>query len=170
MTHDLNRRHLLSLAVGGSALSMAACSTITAPFTVSQVATDVATMADGFLAVLPVIGATMHLTPSVMATVSSAISDLQTLAHQIQTATDLTVTQPIIQQVEADVNTIVSALAGLPLLPPQITLALQSAVVLLPIIEAAVNLMVPAKLTARAANIPMTPEQARLNLQSLAHK
>jgi hypothetical protein len=64
--------------------------------------------------------------------------------------------------IEADVNALVASLAGLPLPPPAPTV-LQAAEVLLPVVEAAVGLILPQPpVTARAA---MTAAEARLVLK-----
>ena len=64
-------------------------------------------------------------------------------------------------------------MAGLPL-PPQIQLALQAASVLLPVIEAAVGLLLPAQPAAPAARLAaasaLTPDQARALLIGVAGK
>ena len=168
---NLNRRHLLSLVAGSSALSIAACSAMSMSAVITTVADDVNIIATGLLGVLPTIGTIVGVNPEMVATIGSAIADLQSLAQQIKVTTDITVTQTLVQQVEADVNVIVNALAGIRLLPPPVSLALQAVVVLLPVIEMAINMIVRPKLTARAAKVHMTPEQARANLRSLApHK
>jgi hypothetical protein len=68
-----------------------------------------------------------------------------------------------VQQVENDVNAIVKAASAIPGPPAQVTVALTAAQVLLPVIEAAVNMVVPA--SAAAANA-MTPDVARLVLKA----
>jgi len=92
------------------------------------------------------------INPTMVANVNTAVSALQATLAALQTATTATAAQPLIQQVEAAINAIVGAVAGIPGLPLEVTLALDAAIILLPIIEAAVNQIVtPTPAAARAS-------------------
>jgi hypothetical protein len=123
---------------------------------VTSVATDVSTIANGLAGAFASI-------PGVPSAVSTALTDLSNAASAMATATTQSAQQTVVQQVETDVNAIVKAASAIPGLPAQVTVALTAAQVLLPVIEAAVNLIVPA--SAAAANA-MTPDVARLVLKA----
>jgi len=95
--------------------------------------------------------------------IMAALTDLADAAQALADADTIASAQPLVQRVEADVNTVVAAVGALPL-PANATSALQAAQVLLVVIEAGVNLVV----TAGAARAAMTPEQARLVLAAAA--
>lgn len=151
----MNRRNLL-LAFPALA-ALAACQT--GNTTLAVVAQDVSTIASGLLGVLPNLPANI-VPAATMAKVGEAVADLQKLAAQLSSTATTTAAQPIVQQVEADVNTIVDALAAFPIPPPYST-AIQAAAVLLPVIEVAVGFVVPAK----TASASMTADQARAALR-----
>lgn len=153
----MNRRHLL---IATPALLLAGC--VTGNTALATVAQDVATIASGLLGVLPNLPA--NIIPSAtMAAVGAAVADLQSLASQVSSAASTTAAQPIVKQVETDVNTIVNALAAFPI-PAPFSTAIQAAAVLLPIIEVAVGFVVPAS----AVRGAMTPDQARAALKAVA--
>lgn len=158
----MNRRTLLA----AMAISpLAACSSTTPPDpNLSQAVQDVNALSaglSGMLAGLSASGAA-GLTPDVLATVNGAIANLKTAAAAIAKTATAVAAQPVVQQVEGYVNTVVSVLGALPL-PPPISTVLEAASVLLPIIEAAVGLLTPAA-KMKAAPASMTPDQARLIL------
>lgn len=149
------------------AVPLGACSTIT-DSGVGKIAQDVNILATGLNGVLTQLGniSILGLTPAIMSTVGSAIASIQALAVSISTATSTAAAQPLVQKIETYVNTVVSALAVLPL-PPAIALALQAASILLPIIETAVGLLVTAKPMLGNA---MNPDEARIILRGYALK
>jgi hypothetical protein len=162
----MNRRHILAFA--GSGMLLAGCSTLTATTTLNTtVISDVTTIANGLAGILPVIDTITGLSGTALSDIASAITDLQSLAAQFTTVTSISGAQPLVQQVETDINTVVAALAMVPVLPPMVEVALQAVNLLLPIIEAAVNLVVSRQLTQRSP-AHMTPDQARRVLQALA--
>lgn len=162
----MQRRHLFPLG----ACALAACTLSPSIETVLHTAIDdVEAIAAGFLGVLPQIGTVIGISAKLVAEVGAAIGDLQTLATQIEAVTNTTTAQPIVQQIEAKVNIVIEMLAALPL-PPSVQLALQAASILLPLIEAAVHLLVSPKLAARAEQGRLTPEQARNVLRALARR
>ena len=162
----LNRRMVLlgSTALGG-------CATFNA--NAGKVATDVGLIADGLKGVLTQLGSLNipQLTPSVMSTVGSAVASLEALAQQIAAASSTAAQQPLVQQIYTYVSRIVAVLTPILAAIPAtagIAVALQAAQVLLPIIFAAVNLVLPASAPAVPGSIPLTPDEARLILRGKA--
>ena len=166
------RRNLL---LGTTALSVTACAGKTVDQVVVTVAADASTIANGLTGVLAQLGplaSTYGISGATMALIGTAVAGLQSVATQVSGATTAASAQPMVQKIETYVNTIVSALAGLPL-PPPISTALMAAAILLPVIESAVGLIINsaspgARLSAAAPT--MTPDQARLILKGAAVK
>lgn len=163
-----SRRTLLTS--GAALLALAGCqsrSTAGAGLA-KQVVDDAAAVAGGLQAVLGPLVAVVGLSPATAATVSNLVGDAAAVAKQLSAAMTTSAAQPLVQQIEADVNGVVAALASLPL-PPTISMALMAAQVLLPVIEAAVNL-VATPAPPKAAASGMTPDGARAYLKSIAAK
>jgi len=157
----LSRRTLLATA---SLIPLAACAGATADL--SQVITDVGLIASGLQGALPSLVGSAGA--SVIAQITGWIADLQPIAAAIGGVTTVAGAQPLVTQIETILNSIVS-LAATFTLPTPFGPALAAAAVLLPIIEAAVNLLVPAASAAvhRYATA-MTPAQARAVLAQAA--
>lgn len=159
----MNRRNFLVAAP----LFLAACQTTT-PFdqTLAKVVSDVNILATGLKGVLTQLTTTnvLGLTSTVLNTITTAISNIQAIAGAIGQVTSIAATQPLIQKIESYVNTVVAALAALPL-PPAIAMALQAASILLPIIETAVGLLVTAK---PMLGSTMNGDEARIILRGMA--
>lgn len=77
-----------------------------------------------------------------IAKIAPIITDIQTVVTALSSANAIATAQPLIQQIETDVNSVVATVATIPGLPPQITLGFQAAAVLLPFIETAVGMVV----------------------------
>lgn len=163
----ISRRNVFLL--GTSALALGACSLTPAQVSAisGQAVSDVQTIASGLKAILPQIAAVVGIPATTVTTVTNLVGDISSVAAGISTATAQSSAQTVVQQVEADVNSVVSVLAAIPFLPPPIILALQAATVLLPAIETALNMIVPASLKAKADAISLTPAGARAYLQAL---
>lgn len=163
----MRRRRLLALTPA-AAIALAGCAggAPGAPSAqnVAVAIQDVGLIATGLGNALPQLAAlnVPGLTPQVLATCKTALLGIQACAQAIKGATTPEAAQPTVAQVETYLNAIVGALAGLPL-PPPINTALLAATILLPLIEAAVNMAVPPSTTlpAPAATPAMTPDQAR---------
>lgn len=162
-------RRLFLVLASTSALAACANTSTNTNTTVSNLANDIALIAGGLQGVLPSIAAIHGLSASGLAKVNQAVADLQVLAREIGAVVDTTAAQSIVRQVETDVNAIITVVAALPSIPESVSLALQSASVLLPIIELAVGITVPQKVTARAAKTSLAPSQARNVLYDLSH-
>lgn len=121
-------------------------------------------------------GAVAQLAPlniSVPSEVATALALLQTVAADIKTASSTAAQQPLVQKIESYVNTIVGALAVIPLIPPPISTILQAAMIVLPILESVVGMMFNANRvsSARRLQVPapnMTPDQAHIVLKAAA--
>lgn len=162
----ISRRTLMTMTSSVALLALAGCSSMARSGLAKQVVDDVAAIAGGLQAVLGPLSTIVGISPSTLATVSNLVSGITAVAQQVSAATTTSAAQPLVQQIEADVNAVVAALASLPL-PPQISMALMAAQVLLPLIEAAVNLVItPAPPKAVASG--MTPNGARIYLKSIA--
>lgn len=157
----MNRRHFLASAGALAGIAaLAGCATGSPPL--AQVVADVQTIASGLSGAIEKLppGIIPGGTPSV---ITAALADLQAVAASIGAADTAAAAQPLVQRVAVDVNVVVGALASLPL-PAPVSTAFQAAMVLLPVIEAAVGMMVPAGATPGA----MTPAQARVVLRDAA--
>jgi len=150
------------IALAG-AFALAGCSsstTGTVPLvTLQTVANDVSLLATGLNNALSQPSVVALIPPTIEPNIKVALDDLTSLASTIAASTSAGATKASVTTVENDVNTIVAALAGLPLPPPTPTI-LTAAEVLLPVIEAAVGLVVPPS----AAVGGMTPDEARIHL------
>lgn len=163
----LKRRTML---IGAAAVPLAACSSAQPDPNLTQAVADVNALSAGLSGMLAGLSASgvSGLTPDVLATVNGAIANLKTAAAAIAKTATAVAAQPVVQQVEGYVNTVVSVLGALPL-PPPISTILEAASVLLPIIETTVGLLAPtAGMRMKAA--AMTPDQARLILLGSAAK
>lgn len=170
----LTRRELLSRTIlaSGAGLTLWGCAT--ANQVASTVAQDASLIATGLKGALANLGALNipGLTADKVMTIGLAVAGLQTVATSLLMATTTAVAQPLVQQIETDLNAIVGALAGLPL-PPPISTALQAAAILLPVIETAIGMVLPPTAPATpaarlAASVTMTADQARLILKGFA--
>jgi hypothetical protein len=148
------------------------CSTIAQTFDskLSLLVSDVTLIANGVSSLLPTIGSIAGLSDTVKSTIQLAIDGIREVANQIKGVTSTAAGQPWIQKLETYLNAIVSALSMLPL-PPQVSVILQAATVLLPILETIVGLLTnltPA--TARVQSGAMSPDAARAALALAAAK
>lgn len=171
------RRNLL---LGSTALGVTACAGQTVDQDVVMVAADASTIANGLTGVLAQLGplaATYGIPASTMASVSTAVAGLQAIAAQMSGVTTAAAAQPMVQKIETYVNTIVSALAAFPLIPPPISTTLTAAAILLPVIESVVGIVInnvaPAavrRASVGVSNIPTKAQadQARLILRAAA--
>lgn len=132
--------------------------------TVAQVANDVNVIAAGLQGVLTQLGPMTGINSDTLIKVSTAIAGIQSIAKSISQVSDVASAQPLVQQLETYLNTIVSVLAAVPFLPPPVTMALQAASILLPVIETLLGMFVSAKPMLST----MTPDQARLILKASA--
>lgn len=154
---------LVSAPIGVGLAGCARLQGLSASQQLDQVASDVATIANGLAAVLPRLGQVRGIDPATVAKVGGYVTDLQKLSTALAKARTTPQAQPLVKQVESVVNAIAGSLVGLAL-PPPIGPAVAAAGVLLPVVETAVNLVVPPTPAAGG----MTPDQARALLQSLA--
>lgn len=155
-----------SFIISSSALGLAACQTVDK--NVAIVAADAKIITNGLAGILPQLGA---LGIGIPAEVATALASLQSVADSLGAATTVASAQPLVQKIETYVNTIVGALAAIPLIPPPISLVLQAASILLPVLETAVGLVINsfgASAKMRASARGMSADQARLILQGQA--
>lgn len=166
----LTRREVLRTgAIGAPAILLVGCNGLTANQAIGQAAQDAATIAAGLKGSLTSLAALniQGLTPDKLQAVGLAVAGIQTVATALSMASSSSQARPLVQQLEADLNAVVDTLAGLPL-PPQISLPLQAAAILLPVIETAVGMAVT-QLNPPAAAVAMTADQARAILIGAAH-
>lgn len=158
------RRNLL---IATPALALGACNTINIDKTLATVAADANLIAGGLKGVLAQLGPLNipGLDTAILGKAATAIAGIQTVAASLTGVTSTAAAQPLVQKIESYVNVVVSALASLPL-PPPISTAIQAAAILLPIIEIAVGLAVPA--SAAKASPAMDANMARVILSGAA--
>lgn len=149
------RKLLLASAV---LLSLAACAGQNgSPPAPASVAQDVSLLAQSLGAVVSELQGV-----TVPAALPTALADLQSVANAVAGADTVNAALPLVQRVESDVN----AVAAIPVaqLPAKAQTWLADARVLLPVIEAAVNMAVPAQADLNG----LTPDQARTQLRLMA--
>lgn len=170
----MNRRSLLS---SGAFVLLAGCALNGQPPSqaIQIAANDVEVIANGLQGALAQIAAENPpppgMTPQLIAKIGTYVADLKSLAAAVAQASTTAQAQPLVQQVEADVNAIVAALAVLPL-PQPLPAVLAAASILLPVIEASVGLIVtpPAPAPAQKLRMQMTPGEARAILRGEAQR
>lgn len=152
---------MLRRAILAAPLAVAACNGAPPSQAIATVAQDVQIIASGLSKTLVQLSALSlpGLTPAILDICQTALTGLQGVAGTLVGVSAISDAQPLIVRVEGYVNAFVGALSILPL-PPPIQTALIAATVLLPFIEASVNLIVPAK-----AAPAMTADQARAVLK-----
>lgn len=166
------RREFLTMTASVPLIGiLASCAGKSPSSTLAQVITDVGTIAAGLAGVLPSLAKVTGISQETINNINVWIADLQKAGTAIVSATTVAAAQPIVQQVETDVNAIVAALSGLPL-PSAIETVVLAASILLPVIETAVGLALPPSApTARmAASSTMSVDQARLVLRASASR
>lgn len=166
----MNRRDLIRGMMAVPAIAvLGAAGCTTAQTTVAQtVVNDVDMTAKAFETVLPNFAKIAGINAATVATIYGWIGNITTVARQIVAGMSQSAAQPLVQQIESDVNNIVGVLSTLPL-PPTIMTVVDAAAVLLPVIEAAVGLVTPASMQMRTAHAGMTPDEARAALTSIVH-
>jgi len=168
----LSRRALLAAtALAVPSLALVGCAGMSSQQVINTAAQDTATIAAGLKGALANIG-TLNikgLTSDKVQTAEMAVADLQVAAAALAQASTAGAAQPIVQQVEGDVNALVGALAGIQWPPEQksIATALAAAQVLVPVIESAVG-MVTAATQKPATSAAMSPDAARAILLGAA--
>lgn len=90
------------------------------------------------------------LTAAVMSTVTTVVGQIEQVANQLSAVTTTASAEPLLQQLETYVQTFVTALSGLPL-PPQILMYVQIAAVVMPLLFALLNMVVPTPATMQAS-------------------
>lgn len=155
-----------------SATALTGCASVAQTFDskLAQVVSDVSLIARGIGQIVPQVMSFTSLTPTGVAAIQQAAADIAMVADQIKSVTSIAAAQPWVQKLETYLNTIVTILAAMPL-PPQISVALQAATVLLPVIEMLVGLLTNINPAAgRFQTGAMSPDQARLVLAGSAAK
>lgn len=163
----MNRRTLLSGVFAlASASALAGCATTSAGGLTAANVADIQAIANRFATVLlPVLSTVPGITPTILATVTTAVNDLNSVASQASTALAAPQATSLVGRVEADVNTALGILSGFSaVLPPPLGLILEAASVLLPVIETAVGIVAPVG----AAPSTMSLTRARQVLGSAA--
>ncbi len=161
----LRRSFLMTTAL----VPVAGCATISQTLNknLAQIISDVSLIANGIGSILPQLSSLVGLSDAARSTIQDAIAGIKLVADQVKGIASTADGQPLIQRLETYLNAIVSALAMLPL-PPQISVILQAATVLLPIIETLVGLLI--KPSASRFGSSMSPDAARLVLASWSPK
>jgi hypothetical protein len=118
-----------------AALSLAACSQPVAPATAAQNVALVAASLQGAFANLPA-------SVVVPASVTSAVADVQVAAKAFAAADSSNTQVSAVLRIEGDLNAVVASIGSIPNLPKNVQDAVTAADVLLPVIEAALNMTV----------------------------
>lgn len=156
---NITRRDLLPLTLASvGAVALAGCANFKHAFpngnaSLAQASTYVANINAAFQKVVPSLFTVVSIPATVQAKVRTALADLQVAAGNLAAAASETAAQPIVQEVEADVNSLVNTTAAFAaLLPPPVAEAFQAAAILLPVIEAAVGMVAPAAISHTSAD------------------
>lgn len=158
----LTRRELMATT---ALMPLAACAGTTPSAALIQAIQDVQTIAAGLAGVLPGLGSIPGIPATVVGKAGSIISEIQAVAQQMAGVTTTAGAQGSVQQLETLLNTLVAAVAPFVAAVPVVGQVFAAAAVLLPVIEAAVGLIVKPAARLEAA---LTPDQARLILQAAA--
>lgn len=158
-----------SLMLGVTMLPLAAGACATADVEKAErllkiVVKNAKVIAGGLKGVLAQLGAlnVPGLTPAILAVVGTAVDGTIKVAGDLEAVTSLAAAQPLVEKIGTYVQTVVGALATLPL-PERVTTGLRAAAILLPVIETAVGLVANS-----AADPGMSPDQARAVLLAAA--
>jgi hypothetical protein len=160
-----NRRKVLMLLGAAAPLALAACSatsTTSGSTVAAQVVSDIGLIGSGLSGALPGL-VSAGLPAANIASVTSLVNNIVQTAAGVSTSLSTTAAQPAINQIIGVVGQI-AAIAG-PALPPPWGEALTAAEILLPVVAAAVGLVLPSAAAGAAA---MSPDQARLILTSMS--
>lgn len=157
----LHRRLLLAGLAALPAASLVGC--VSGPEIPPAALSDLNLIANALKALMPQLGVVSGLSAAAINTATQAIMDIQTAADAAATADTIVAARPLVIRITTDVNSVVDALSAVSL-PEGFTRTLQAASVLVPIIEAAVGLAIPAGTEAGA----MTPPQARAWLHTIS--
>lgn len=152
------RMGLAAAIPAAAVLPIVACSTTT-PVTEASVANDISLIATSLNNALSQPAVVAVIPATTLPKVQAALADLMTVTAAIKADPTSALSKGTVTSVETDVNTIDVALSGLPL-PKDASTILQAAVVLLPVIEAAVGIVVPAA----ASKGDMSVDEARAHL------
>jgi hypothetical protein len=149
----LSRRTLVSSTTMGAVVFMGACAgTGTTP---AQIVTDVqnavSALASSFSTVLAQAPNVVPATTA--ATITSALAQASAVLGSLSTNLTANAAAPLVQQIESALNTVISAAAAVPLIPPPFSTALGAAAIVLPIIEAWLSTVLPAAPTPAAASL-----------------
>lgn len=131
----------------------------------AQVLSDVRDIASGLVGVLPSLGSIQGIPASVVATAGDYIVKIKDVSGQLASVTTASAAQPLVKQLESLVNALLAAVTPFVAGIPTVGAIFAAANVLLPVIETAVGLIVPAQAPAMAG---MTPAEARLILRAAA--
>lgn len=166
----MNRRQILAasawLPIGYVVSGMSSCGGVAVVS--QQAAQDVSLIANGLSSALSGLGNVQGISASLVGTVGSYVAAIQKVASSVTAGMANATAASAVQQIETLLNSIVGALAGLAL-PSPFGPVLAAATVLLPIVEAAIGMVVAAVHPAPAASA-MTPDAARLVLQAATAK
>ena len=97
------------------------------------------------------------------ANINTYLADAASVLTGLSSGMSASAGAPVVQQVEADLNAVITAAASIPLIPPPFSIALQAAAVALPILEAFINSVLPQK-----AAVPLEAAAARQKFSSQA--
>lgn len=128
---------------------------------------EVSDLAGGLVdKLLPILGTVTGLSPETAAEIRGWTAAIQTLAGQVAGVLSIDAATPLIKQIGPIAMQIVGALAGVPGLPPEMSLILSAVSVLVPVIMATVGLSLPRAVPRFAGYRALTPEQARAVLRT----
>jgi hypothetical protein len=138
--------------IGALALGIAACASWPSQ-NIAKVAKDVSLIADAFQASLAQLATVKGIDPKTVASIGQRIAELQVLSQQLANVNEANAAQPLVQRIVANVNTVISTVSILPFVPPGLSTVMTAASILLPVIQMAVNIVMPEQLQAHRMSV-----------------
>lgn len=173
-------RRLLMTAMTAGCFVLAACSGTSTNTAVAQAASIVSTIAAGLAGAAPSIELLMGASSTNATKVANAIADMQAVSKSLSAAASTTAAQPLVSEMETDINAVLAVAATVPecgtpnapalCLPQDVELSLQAAEVLVPTVETVIGMTVTPAASARAKTLPISQNEAILILQGEAAK
>lgn len=150
---DVLMRTSALVAAGAALSSCALFSGSSAPVAVVVSAVEVldTEIQNVLMALQSISPAPTWLTAALIAQVQQIVSEVNQVATAIGSVTTTASAQALVQQLETYISTLVNALAGLPL-PPPISIYVQIAAVIMPLLFAIVGLVIPASMQMQAGD------------------
>lgn len=156
---NITRRIVFSAGLA-SMFAIAACTTQQANTIGQQVVTDVNILSNGLTPILPQLAPSVP--PDAQARIAVLVAQVQAAVNAIVPGMTAALAQPTVVTIGNAVNAIAAELQTVPGIPTNVRNTVTAAQALLPLIEVAVNMVIPVG----ASPSGMSPAQARMILRA----